>query len=60
MSTETEQRLTTGDVARLWQIGEDQVLHLIHTRKLAAFKVGRCWRINPEAVNRYEKAAQAS
>ena len=50
-----EQLLTAEQVARMLQVHHLTVLKLIKQKKLKAVKVGRVYRILPQAVNDFLK-----
>ena len=48
--------LSPQQVSERWSVDTGTVLRLIRTGKLEAFKIGRLWRISPDALKRYEEA----
>ncbi len=51
--------LTVADLARRWKCHRQSVLDKIHDGDLAAFKIGRSYRISLVEVERYEQGRAA-
>ena len=47
--------LRSKDVANILDLSPDDVIDLVHKRKLTATKVGRIWRFRPEDVMAHKR-----
>lgn len=50
---------TPDTLAAHWQCSRDVIYDMLRRRQIAAFKVGKGWRISAEAVMRYERGIPA-
>lgn len=47
--------LTIADLCARWRCGRRAVLHKVHSGQLAAFRVGRAWRVSLAVVEQFER-----
>lgn len=54
MTTTDDTAYTVAELSQRWNCHQRTVRRLIDNRELPAFRLGRDWRVKPEAVQQFE------